>query len=94
MRVSTFYVTYQDPIRYRSVQWTHTPEPEDKPTGKTYGYTKGHDQMRATYDDLVNRESNPWIEIKPLGSEEDIHKIINECRRRVDQSNKFQSRKL
>ena len=89
MRVSTFYVTYQDPIRYQSVQWTHTPEPEKKPTGKTYGYVRGYTQMREAYDKLINRLNNPWTEIKAIESEEKIQKIIKKCIERVNESNNY-----
>ena len=60
--------------------------------GKTYGYMRGYDQMREAYDGLINRLNNPWTEIKPLGSKEEVYQIIEKCRKRVEASNEFLER--
>ena len=43
--VSNFYVTYQKPYRFKSVHWTHNPDPEKLTKGKSYTYDSGHDHQ-------------------------------------------------
>ena len=82
--VATFYVTYQDPITFKSVRWTHTPEPE-KTKGKSYIYEQGYEQMRRTYRELISGET-PYTEIKPMLSKEEIWAEIKRCREQEKQS--------
>ena len=86
--VSTFYVTYQKPPRLKSVRWTHNPDPEKPTKGKSYTYDTGHDQMKKMYANLISGD-DPYTEIKPLMSKEEIRKEIISRRKRVEQSNKF-----
>ena len=86
--VSTFYVTYQEPYRFKSVRWTHNPDPEKLTKGKSYTYDSGHDQMKKMYTNLISGD-DPYTEIKPLMSKEEIWEEILSCRKRVEDSDKF-----
>ena len=81
--VATFYVTYQDPVTFKSVRWTHTPEPEHT-KGKSYIYEQGYEQMRRTYRELISGDT-PYTENKPMLSKEEIWSEIKRCREKENQ---------
>ena len=82
--VSTFYATYQDPVNFISVRWIHSPDNDQERT-KTYSYDSGHGQMLKTYKNLISKEE-PFTEIKPMMTKEEIWFEIKKCRDRVKKS--------
>ena len=87
---ATFYVTYQEPICFKSVRLRHCPEPDKKVNAKEYKYTAGYDQMLKEYKKLIDGDS-PYTEIMPLLTKREIWDEIKYCRERVEHSDKFKT---
>lgn len=87
---ATFYATYQEPTRFKSVRLRHCPDPDKKVNAKEYAYTAGYNQVLKKYKELIDGDF-PYTEIMPLLTKREIWDEIKDCRERAESSDKFKT---